>query len=215
MWVGLRTLSFIYSILVDDGSEIVIPFRLRQVCVYGSSLPSHHLLAIVESSTASITKLDLEFWRGFDWSPLTSLPSPAFCQLAELRLVGSDIPPLAFLSRCGSLKKLVLYRYNSILTRPLMQLREELASLPNPTLVKCDIDLRYVLWDGGIVTLRELETLIEIPSLANLERLQLVLPPDMDLADVEILRGIKGKEGKLVVEVEFCESIPFAVVLSR
>ena len=201
MRVGLRTLSLHDSVLVDDGSEIVVPFRLRDFSVFESSLPPHHLLAIVELSSASITKLDLEFEQGFDWSPLTSLPSLAFLHLEQLILFGDEISPLAFLSRCGSLKELWLYRFTSTLPHPLSQLCKELASLPNPTLLKCDIDLRHVVWDGSVVTLRELEELIEVPSLANLERLKLVLPPGMGFADVEILRGIKGGKGKLGVVV--------------
>ena len=215
MWVGLRTLRLVESVLVDDGSEIVVDFRLRELVVHGSPLPPRYLFSVIESSSASITKLGLRFERGFDWSPLTSLPSPAFRQLEALTLFGFDVPPLACLSRCGTLKKLALVRITSNVPDPLSQLRKELASLPNPTLIEFHVDLRYIARDGGVVTLRELEELIEIPSLANLEQFMPRLPGSMDASDVGILEGIKGKKGKLVVEVALCESIAFAVVFSR
>ena len=213
MRLGLRFLSLTCSVLVDDGFELVIPFRLREFIVNESPLPPRYLLSIVESSSASITKLNLQFERGFDWSPLASLPSPAFRQLEELVLSGYDIPSLDFLSRCGSLKELELFRSTSDLPDPLSQLRKELASLPNPTLIHFRVDLRHIAQSGGVVTLKELEELIEVASLANLERLKLFLPPSMGLADVEVLRGVKGKKGKLVVEV-VCESILIAIVFS-
>ena len=207
MWVGLRALRLVDSVLVDDRSEIVVDFCLRELVVEGSSLPSRYLLFIVESSSASITKLDLRLGPGFDWSPLTSLSSLAFPQLEDLTVVGVDTPPPAFLSRCGTLKRLALFRITSNVLDPLAQIRQELSPLPNPTLVEMTLGLRNVPRNTGVVTQEDVEKMIEIPSLANLECLMLFLACSMDGALIDAVTGIKGKKGKLVVTVDVCERI--------
>lgn len=52
-----------------------------------------------------------------------------------------------------------------------------------------------------------MDGLVGIPSLANLERLKRFLPVRTNPWDVDIIAGMKGKQGKLTVEVELYEPI--------
>ena len=92
--------------------------------------------------------------------------------------------------------------FGSLRTSP-VHYRKELASLPNPTLVNAVIDLFYI---GRVVSLRELEELIEIPSLVNLNSLEIDLPNTTSALVVESLEGNRGKKGNLFVSVNLCES---------
>lgn len=57
------------------------------------------------------------------------------------------------------------------------------------------------------MTLRDLEGFIQIPSLENLEELNRVVPWDTDEEGMEIFEGMRGKKEKLVIQVEFGESV--------
>ena len=122
----------------------------------------------------------MPFDDDFDW---TSITSASLGQLKDLALSASHIPPLlALISGCGNLTTLTLHRTKrrSTLaiadsTNRFSQLSKELACLPNPTLKTCVLSLGYFGRNGGEVTLQEVEELIAIPSLANLETLELLL----------------------------------------
>ena len=159
------------------------------------------------SSSTSLRIVRIDATINFDWNAITSATLP---RLQELHLTGRNIPSLiSLLSGCASLKELSLDRYNedptialSDSTNQLSQLSKELASLPDPTLKRCGLLFHYVGRSRGVITLQEVEDLIELPSLANLENLDLYgKKKDWDEAEVETMRAIKGKKGKLVVEV--------------
>ena len=196
------------NVKMDDSSDKPA-FRLTELAICRSAVPSPYLSDLVGSSSTSLRLIQIEIAPDagkdvFDWNPIASATLP---QLRTLHLTGPHIPSLHnLLSGCESLKELRLCRYNgnpAISDATIPQLSKELASLPNPTLKRCRLLLCYVGRSGGVITLQEVEDLIALLSLANLENLDLyVMKKDWNVAEVETLRANKGRKGKLAVQVE-------------
>ena len=202
--LDLLILSLDDSEIKMDDSPDKPNFRLHDLTIVSSTVPSSYLSDVMASSSTSLRIVHIYTEVNLDWNPITSTTLP---QLRTLHLTGPHIPSLHnLLSGCENLKELRLYRYNedpAISDATIPQLSKELASLPNPTLKRCRLLLCYVGRSGGVITLQEVEDLIALPSLENLENLRLSVPKTASsMMDLESLRANKGKKGKLVVAVD-------------
>ena len=192
MLSGLRELDFVSSVITTDGSEVVIPFRLSVLVVAESYFSPGYLSSLIASSRPSLERLYLSSLRNDDSQSIASAPSLPFPRLERLTFVEPSAPCLGIIAGCPKLERLSFAMVPDDF--PFSILHQHIASLSKSTLLRLWLDL-------GIITRKQVQELVDTPSLRNLESLQIRSRRAMRPCNVKIVEAIKGKEGKLTVEM--------------